>query len=174
MTDSNSVVESTTAFGGESRVKSVSSTYADPLARNALQMSFKDEQICFVVPAGAKIDAYTLDLPGGMVILGALRGKVTCATGSVIIAKGGEFQGVLEASDVYIEGKVTSLGTGQGADLSRIKARGRFAKADDDATTITGGIIAVGGSASVFAHMQARLFQVPRQADLKRSVMESI
>lgn len=149
-------------------------SFADPLDIRAMEVSFKDKQICFVIPAGSKVDAYSLDLPGGMLVLGALRGKVNCASGSIIIAAGGEFQGAAEADDIYIEGRVTSVAGAQGGDLSRLKARGRASLADGGVARVTGGLIAVSASANILAHLQARFFHIPRHADLKRSVMETL
>ena len=42
-------------------------------AQGSLELSFKEHKICMCVPAGSKIDALTLDLPGGLLVLGALR-----------------------------------------------------------------------------------------------------
>lgn len=147
--------------------------FADPGSVRAVELSFREKQICFVVPAGAKLDAFSLDLPGGMLVLGALRGKVNCATGSIIIATGGEFQGVAEAEDIYIEGRVTSPAS-PGAEITRLKARGRVGKTVDGVSSVQGGLIAVSANANIRAHLQARMFHIPRHADLNKSIMESI
>lgn len=141
----------------------------DPGARHHLRhlnLSIKDHDICFVVPAGSKIDAHRLDLPGGILILGALRGRVFCASGSAIVAAGGEFQGDLDAVNVYVEGKVTSAKRG----VSRLKARGVVS----DQATPSGGLAAFGVGAHVHAHVQAHAFHVPRQATFLNSVFEAL
>ncbi|MES2977736.1 MAG: polymer-forming cytoskeletal protein [Pseudomonadota bacterium] len=143
---------------------------ADTTAKRGLEISMRDHQICFVVPAGSRIEAFTLDLPGGILVLGALRGKVTCAAGNAIIAHGGEFQGSLDAADVYIEGRISSRVVSGTASLSRIVARGSI----DASGELAGGIAAFGSNACVQAHVQARAFHVPRHADLKQTVLETI
>lgn len=130
-----------------------------------LSLSIREHDICFVVPAGARIDATRLDLPGGILILGALRGQVFCSHGSAIVAAGAEFQGEIEACDIYIEGKVTSP---KGANrVTRLKARGTPTSAG-----LTGGIAAFGAESVVHAHIQARAFHVPRHANFKSAMME--
>lgn len=151
-------------------------SFADPLSLRTMELSMRDHHICFVVPAGAKIDAFVLDLPGGMLVLGALRGKVNCAMGSIIIAKGGEFQGSAEATDIFIEGKVTSQLTasnGSGGERTKLKARGQATQGVHGITT-SGGIIAVSESAVICGHLQARSYHIPLKADLKRVFIETI
>ncbi|MBQ0916977.1 hypothetical protein KBW71_00735 [Hydrogenophaga aromaticivorans] len=137
---------------------------------NSLSMRLEEHQICFVVPAGARIDAQTLDLPGGILVLGALRGKVTCACGSAIIALGGEFQGSLDAVDIYIEGRVTSKVVSQAPVLTKLRARGVAAAGGG----FHSGLVAFSTTSVVQAHVQARAFHIPRQADLKRTVLETL
>lgn len=149
-------------------------TFADPLALRAVEISFREKQICFVVPAGARIDAYTIDLPGGILVLGALRAKVTCAVGSIVIAKGGEFQGSAEADDIYIEGKVTSAMGANGIELTRLKARGSSSPSGEGVKSIQGGVIAVSSNAVVRAHLMARMFHIPMHSDLNKCFMETI
>jgi len=136
---------------------------------NSLSIRLEEHQICFVVPAGARIDAHTLDLPGGILVLGALRGKVTCACGSAIIAQGGEFQGSLDAVDIYIEGRVTSKVVSQAPVLTKLRARGVAADGG-----FHSGLVAFSTTSVVQAHVQARAFHIPRQADLKRTVLETL
>lgn len=144
---------------------------AESAAVRTLSKNFQDNQICFVVPAGAKIDAISLDLPGGMLILGALRGKVTCATGSILIAKGGVFQGSAEAVDIYIEGRVSSPADGP---RTKLKARGVVKETGEGVKSISGGVIAFSVHANVHAQMLARSYHVPRGVNLNASVMETI
>lgn len=165
----------TTAFSdGDKAVEE--EQFADPLSIRSMELSMREHHICFVVPAGAKIDAYTLDLPGGVLILGALRGKVNCAVGSMIIAKGGEFQGSAEASDIFIEGKVTSQGGNNptGGEMTKLKARGIATQTAPGVTALSGGLIALSATASISGHLQARSYHIPLQADLKRIFMETI
>jgi hypothetical protein len=130
-----------------------------------LSLSIREHDICFVVPAGSRIDATRLDLPGGILILGALRGQVFCSHGSAIIAAGAEFQGEIEACDIYVEGKITSpKASGR---ISRLKARGTPSDAG-----LTGGIAAFAAECVVHAHIQARAFHVPRNAHFKSALME--
>lgn len=120
------------------------------------------------------MDALTFELPGGVLILGALRGRVRCATGSAIIAAGGEFQGSLEANDVLVEGKITSLLDPKGkpfADgLSEVTARGQV----DSKGKLTGGIVALSATAFVCARLHAHAYSIPRSADLSCSVLETL
>lgn len=139
----------------------------------AFQATLKAHQICFLVPAGAKIDGHTFDLPGGILILGALRGRVRCSTGSALILAGGEFQGNLEANDVIIEGRVTSPADVAGKPtpaMSEVRARGQT---DTDGRLI-GGILALSGSAFACAKLHAVSFSIPRSANLSRSVLQTI
>jgi len=130
-----------------------------------LSLSIREHDICFVVPAGARIDAVRLDLPGGILILGALRGQVFCSHGSAIVAAGAEFQGEIEACDIYVEGKITSPKTS--SRISRLKARGTPSDSG-----LMGGIAAFGAESVIHAHIQARAFHVPRHANLKSALME--
>lgn len=137
-----------------------------------LQIVLESHRICMVIPAGSTVDANTLNLPGGLLILGALRGKVYCASGSVIIAKGGEFQGIVEACDIVIEGKVTSSldSVGKPQPLSTVKARGY----KDETGHVKGGIIAVSEHAFVCAQMTAIGYHIPRDANLSLSTFKTI
>ncbi|WP_371436235.1 polymer-forming cytoskeletal protein [Polaromonas sp.] len=143
-------------------------------ALESLELSLSDHRICMVIPAGSKIDALTMDLQGGLLILGALRASVTCATGSVIIAKGGEFQGSLKANDVIIEGRITSpldaSGRPQPATISQVHARGQVG---ENGAAI-GGIIALASGAYVCGKLKAVSYSIPRSADLSRSTMETV
>jgi Polymer-forming cytoskeletal len=147
---------------------------SDVSTPGAFQTSLKTHKICFVVPVGAKIDGHTIDLPGGILILGALRGRVRCVTGSAIIAKGGEFQGKLEADDVVVEGKITSPIDAAGviipSSMSEIRARGQT----DDQGNVMGGILAFSAHSFACAKLFGVSFQVPRTADLSRSILHSI
>lgn len=133
-----------------------------------LSLSIKEHDICFVVPAGARIDAHRLDLPGGILVLGALRGSVFCSSGSAIIAKGAEFQGELNAANIYVEGRITSPKNPR--QISRLRARGTTTAEGQS----TGGLAAFGASAVVHAHVQAKAFHVPRQATFTHSMFEVI
>lgn len=133
-----------------------------------LSLSIREHNICFVVPAGARIDATRLDLPGGILVLGALRGQVFCSHGSAIIAAGAEFQGEIEACDIYVEGKITS--PKNASRVSRLRARGTT----PEGGAKSGGVAAFGVQSIVHAHIQARAFHVPRQANFKAAVMEVI
>jgi hypothetical protein len=143
-------------------------------AQGSLELSFKEHKICMCVPAGSKIDALTLDLPGGLLVLGALRGVVNCATGSVIIAKGGEFQGNLTANDVIVEGRITSPTDASGhaapSTMSQVHARGQM----DDKGGLAGGIIALSADAYVCAKLKAVSYSIPRTTNLSSSSMETV
>jgi len=138
-----------------------------------LDLSLKEHGICFIVPVGAKIDAHTLDLPGGILVLGALRGKVFCSKGSAIIASAGEFQGELDAENVYVEGAITSSKAIPGG-ISKVIARGSQETKPDGSVVTLGGLAAFGVDAKVHAHIIARAFHVPRQAVFTNSFFESI
>lgn len=171
--------ESQTAFGAPvpvSRLHPVSSASPREVsdAVESLQISLASLRICMVIPAGSKIDALTMDLPGGLLVLGALRAKVNCAVGGVIIAKGGEFQGSLEADEVIVEGKITSPLDASGRPLpstmSLITARGHLI----DGGEVAGGLMSLSAHAQVCAKLRAVSYSIPRTADLSRSIMETL
>lgn len=142
--------------------------------RTTLELTFKDHRICMDIPAGSKVDALSLDLPGGLLIRGALRGSVTCATGSVIIAKGGEFQGQLLANDIIVEGRITSPADSSGktitSSMTLIHARGHL----DENGNPVGGIVALSANADVCARFKAVCYSIPRKASLNSSSMETV
>lgn len=141
---------------------------ADETTKASFSASIQGHQICFSVPAGSVIDAHSIDLPGGILILGALRGRVRCLTGTAIIAKGGEFQGNLEANDVLVEGKITSPDS-PGDKMTEIRARGQR----NAQGAVVGGIVAISANAFVSARLQAVAYQIPRSANLYRCVFET-
>lgn len=148
--------------------------FADEASVQSLELSLRDKQICFVVPAGARLDAISLHLPGGMLVLGALRGKVICSQGAIIIAKGGEFQGDAEAHSFFIEGVVTSPAINSNrVTLSKLTAREKRTRVDG-IDRVEPGLIAISSHATICAHMRAQLFEIPRNANLNRSILESI
>lgn len=159
-----------TAFGNAPAPSRASNMAMPQSTAVSFQATLKNHQICFVVPAGATIDAVTVDLPGGILILGALRGKVRCSTGSAIIARGGEFQGILEANDVLVEGKITSPVDANGKPTTEVRARGQV----DEAGNAVGGIIALSAHSIVNARFFAIAYQIPRHADLGRSILNTI
>jgi hypothetical protein len=143
------------------------------IAYDGYNANLKRHKICFFVPAGSKIDAYTLDLPGGALIEGALRGRINCKTGSVIIAAGGEFQGELCATNIFIEGKVTSSSsTVNGAPSKPSVLRAMRQMGEDNKPF--GGMIAIGSNASVNADMFASQWRVPPDTNLQSSNMKNI
>lgn len=75
------------------------------IATGTLTANLREHEICFVVPAGATINA-NLDNPGGVLILGRYSGKLRCARGSLIIGPGAEFMGTAEADSIYVQGTV--------------------------------------------------------------------
>lgn len=171
---------SDTAFGKPPTVELGAVGLHAPLERASaealapFQARLQNHQICCVIPAGATFDVLTMKLPGGLLVLGALRGKVFCATGSAIIAEGGEFQGYLEANDVMVEGMITSpLGpTGKpiAGTISDVHARGQT----DAQGRLLGGVIAVSANASVCSKMRAVSFSIPRNANMSGSIMQTI
>lgn len=153
-------------------------TQAQGRASNSVLQSFglnlEDHQICHVIGVGTKVDAITMDLPGGILILGALRGRVNCAKGSAIIGLGGEFQGTMSADDVVVEGRITSpMDANQKpvpSTLSQITARGT--KAVDG--SLYGGLVVLSTTAVVCARLRAVAWQIPHLADLGKSTLETI
>lgn len=135
-------------------------------------MLIKEHQICMLIPAGCTVDANTIDLQGGILVAGALRGRVHCATGSAVIVEGGEFQGSIEANDIIVAGKITSPmdKNGKTLQLSTIKARGQ----KDERGRIIGGIVALSESSFVCAQITAVAFSIPKKANLSRSVLKTI
>lgn len=116
-------------------------------ANSVIELSLRDHNIGMVIPAGDVVDGGTMRLSGGILILGALRGKVTCANGSAIVAAGGEFQGDLDALSVYVEGKITSNNI---KSLSRVRALGMS----------PGGILVLSEKSNVSAVFSARATQI--------------
>ena len=114
-------------------------------------------------------------LPGGVLILGAMRGTIHCRTGSAIIARDGEFQGELTANDILIEGRITSPVGSNGCvlpnSLSCIRAQGQL---DEDSGEYMGGIIMLSSLAQVCSRLQARSYTVPRTANITGSILETI
>lgn len=141
----------------------------------AYQARLENHSICMVIPAGSVVDGGTMRLLGGILVLGALRGKVTCGTGSAIIGGGGEFQGQLEANDILVEGNITSpldaAGKPVRTSLSDIRARGQKNAVTGE---VSGGIILLSNMATVCARMRARAYQIPRNANVSGSVMDTL
>lgn len=147
--------------------------HGDASASGDFKVSMQAHKICMVIPAGVLMDAdfNGRDVPGGILIMGALRANVVCATGSIIVAPGGEFQGNAEANDFFIEGRITSLMIdGEINSFSTIKARGQ----QDADGKMSGGIIALSEYASVNAHMTAVAYHLPRGANLNSSVFDTL
>lgn len=139
---------------------------------DALVVSLREHHICMYIPLGSKVDCITMDLPGGILIQGALRGRVTCAQGSVIIEKTGEFQGSIVADNVIIAGKITSLSDSVGmpaaATMSHIEARSTISSSGQ----VEGGVVAFSDTAYACARFKAAGYHTPRGANLSRSVLE--
>lgn len=174
--------ESVTAFSSPlvaqtttDALTSASDLRADQKSLSVFQARLESHSICFVVPAGAMFDGTNIRLQGGILVLGALRGKVTCATGSAIIAKGGEFQGYLEANDVLVEGRITSpldsAGRPVKASITDVRARGQKNAITGE---VLGGILMLSSQAAVCARLRARAYQIPRNANVSGSIMETL
>lgn len=140
----------------------------------AYQVRLESNNICMLIPAGAIVDGGTMRLPGGILILGALRGKIICESGSAIIGSGGEFQGQIEADDVLIEGNVTSPVDSAGKPalqgMTEICARGQKNLATGE---ISGGVLMIGGTSTVCARMKARAYQIVRNANVSGSITDT-
>lgn len=76
------------------------------LQSSDLTLDLREHEICWTVPPGAAIASTTVELPGGAIVQGKLRGKVVCKTGSFVLAAGGEFSGSVEAERIYIAGRI--------------------------------------------------------------------
>lgn len=76
-------------------------------ATDEISLSLSDHNIGFFLPHGARMEGQLL-LPCGALILGDFIGDIFCESGSIIIKKGGRFQGMMEANLIYVEGEVTS------------------------------------------------------------------
>lgn len=73
-----------------------------------ISLSLREHNISFTLPYGARMEGRLL-LPGGALIYGDFVGDIFCESGSVIVKKGGRFQGMVEADQIYIEGEVSSI-----------------------------------------------------------------
>jgi hypothetical protein len=153
--------------------------YASPESGilQAVEISLAQHEICMTIPPGAKVDAQTLDLPGGLIVFGALRGAVKCARGSIIIASGGYFQGKAEAENFICEGEVGSPLDSQGKVIPRaissIQAHGRATEGDASGKK-TGGLAAFSSFAKVTARVQACAFEISRGANMVRAQMQTL
>lgn len=154
-------------------------TYASPDQGilQALELSLAQHEICMTIPLGAKVDAHALDLPGGLILFGALRGTVRCARGSFIIAAGGYFQGKVEAENFICEGVIGSPLDDQGKVIPRaissIRAHGRAPEGDPSGKKV-GGVAAFSSLAKVTARVDACAFQISRGANMVRAQIQTL
>lgn len=152
-------------------------TYSSPEKGllQSLEISLSQHEICMTIPHGAKVNAPTLNLPGGLVVFGVLRGDVRCAKGSLIVASGGYFEGSADAENFICEGEVGSpvdaSGKVSARTVSSIVARGKVV---GEPGQKVGGVAAFSQSAKVTARVSARSFQVPRGASLGRALLQTI
>lgn len=72
-----------------------------------ISLSLREHNIVWTLPFGAKMEGKLL-LPGGALIYGDFVGDIFCESGSVIVKKGGRFQGMAEADMIYVEGDISS------------------------------------------------------------------
>lgn len=79
----------------------------DPNTSDSINESMAEHKISFVLPFGARMEG-VLTLEGGALIYGDFIGDIYSKFGSLIIKKGGRFQGAAEADSIYIEGHVSS------------------------------------------------------------------
>jgi len=86
---------------------------------SSLTLNLADHQVEFVLPAEGNL-AGNLSLNGGAIIAGNMRGRITCKTGAVIITRGAEFYGLIEADRIYVEGKIN---TGPAGEISTLKGQ---------------------------------------------------
>ena len=154
-------------------------TYASPDQGilHALELSLEEHEICMTIPPGAKLDAQSLDLPGGLIVFGALRGTVNCARGSLIIATGGYFQGHAHAENLICEGEIGSpLDTNgkvvPGA-VSSVSTRGRALEGGASGEKI-GGVAAFSSKSKVTARIHASAFQISRGANMVRAQIQTL
>lgn len=135
---------------------------------DSFEIDLLNHGICLPIPAGSRIDGVTFDLPGGMLVAGAIRGKVHCATGSIIILNGGEFQGEASALNIIVAkgGRITSLPNALSTITARVQV-GEYGKSYS-------GVIALGAGSSVNAKLRAASFDIRRHAVLNSSILETI
>ncbi len=93
---------------------------SNALQTSELSLDLREHEVCWILPTGATISAATIDLPGGALILGKLKGKLVCRSGSIIIGRGGEFCGSADAERIYVEGRIAS---GPAGETSTLRAR---------------------------------------------------
>ncbi|MEJ8837687.1 polymer-forming cytoskeletal protein [Ramlibacter sp. AN1133] len=89
---------------------------APHLAPDVLRVDLQQHNVCFVLPVGATL-AGDLDLPGGALIYGSVKGRIRCAEGSLVFAQGSSFCGKAEAPMIYVCGTVRSVGSSEPSDL---------------------------------------------------------
>jgi hypothetical protein len=82
----------------------------------SLVIDLKQHSVCMVIPHGTIITG-DLDVPGGALILGSVRGRIRCREGSLILGEGSEFAGKAEAAQIYVAGVVRALKKGEISEL---------------------------------------------------------
>ena len=83
------------------------------IGTGALSLDLRQHNICFVLPEGATIANADVTLPGGALIYGKFTGRIICHEGSLIIPKGSSFAGKAEAQQIYVEGTIRDLPSGE-------------------------------------------------------------
>ncbi len=76
----------------------------------SLELNLAEHNIGMYIPPGAHMNG-TLWLPTGVIIAGSFTGEILVECGAIVILGNGRFQGIAEASRIYVEGTVSGAGT---------------------------------------------------------------
>jgi hypothetical protein len=151
--------------------------YASPerALMEAMRISLKEHDICMTMPPGSKLDAVKLDLPGGIVIYGAMRGTVNCARGSFIVAEGGYFQGSAIADNLIIEGEVSSPVDADGKVIAQsFTTLETHPHLDAEGRQTNAGVAAFSSHSKILAKIKAHAFRVSNGAEMTRAVLQTL
>lgn len=81
-----------------------------------LTLDLRAHGVCWTLPHGAVMDG-DITLPGGALIFGKFRGRISSAEGSIIFASGSEFMGHATADCIYVEGIVSAVSRSESSEL---------------------------------------------------------
>lgn len=120
-----------------------------------IEIDLQTHGIVMVIPAGAIMNG-TLRVAGGVLILGYFKGEIYSTRGSVIVASGAHFLGLIQAQNIIVEGRV-----------------GDVAKSPQDSASLEARLrVALSEHADVHAVIQAPKLHLPEGAEMRQSVVK--
>lgn len=137
----------------------------------ALRLNLREHRIEMVIPPGCVLNGGVLKLHGGVLIQGAVRGRIQCASGSAIIAAGAEFQGWLEADNIYVAGLIRDFKQSESAHLQKSQLRARVRRLDSGESV--GGAVVIVKGANVSGELIGHRFDVNQQANMTHAIMRA-